>query len=108
MGEAGRIQRRSQQRSQAPPAPEPWRVDAFVDALTAASDNTRLAYRRDIDGFADWAARLGIDDPERVQRLQLRRYLAFLTTSQYARRSIARKASSLRRYFGWLRKTGAI
>ncbi|MBI2705138.1 MAG: tyrosine recombinase XerC [Actinobacteria bacterium] len=95
-------------RNAAPPAPASWRVDAFIDALTAASDNTRLAYRRDLDAFAEWAARLGVDDPGRVERLQLRRYLAFLTTSQYARRSIARKASSLRRYFGWLRTIGAI
>ena len=36
----------------------------------------------------------------------LRRYLAFLTTRQYARRSIARKAAALRRYFKWLVRAG--
>jgi site-specific recombinase XerD len=43
-----------------------------------------------------------------VTRLQLRRYLAFLSTRGYARRSLARKVAALRRYFGWLRRTGAI
>src|SRR4051812_31448869 len=38
----------------------------------------------------------------------LRRYLAFLTTRRYARRTIARKAAALRRYFHWLARTGAI
>jgi site-specific recombinase XerD len=38
----------------------------------------------------------------------LRRYLAHLVTRQYARRSIARKASSLRRYFGWAARLGRI
>lgn len=92
----------------APPASASWRVDGFIESLTAASPNTLVAYRRDLDGFAEWVGRLGIDDPATIQRIQLRRYLAFLTTSNYARRTIARKASSLRRYFGWLRKTGVI
>jgi site-specific recombinase XerD len=43
-----------------------------------------------------------------VNRLTIRRYLAYLSTRNYARRTVARKASSLRRYFGWLARTGAI
>ena len=38
-------------------------------------------------------------------RLNLRRYLASLDTRGYARRTIARKASVLRRDFGWARRT---
>jgi site-specific recombinase XerD len=38
----------------------------------------------------------------------LRRYLAYLATRRYARRTVARKVSALRRYFGWLRHSGAI
>ncbi len=37
-----------------------------------------------------------------------RRYLAYLGTRGYEPRSIARKASSLRRYFAWLRHTGIV
>ena len=40
-----------------------------------------------------------------MTRLNLRRYLASLDTRGYARRTIARKASVLRRYFGWARRT---
>ena len=85
-----------------------WRCEAFVQSLTSASPATVAAYRRDVDGFAAWAERSGIDDPAAVTRLLLRRYLAYLATRRYARRSIARKASALRRYFGWLRRTGVI
>jgi len=34
----------------------------------------------------------------------LRRYLAYLATRRYSRRTIARKAAALRRYFAWLRR----
>ncbi|MHB8671645.1 MAG: tyrosine-type recombinase/integrase, partial [Acidimicrobiales bacterium] len=39
-------------------------------------------------------------------RLTLRRYLAYLATRRYARRSISRKAAALRKYFSWLRRRG--
>ena len=41
-----------------------------------------------------------------MRRTILRRYLAYLTTREYARRSIARKAAALRRYFRWLVRAG--
>jgi len=85
-----------------------WRVDEFLAALTASSANTVTAYRQDVEGFVEWAGRLGLDGPEAVDRIVLRRYLAHLTTRNFARRSIARKASGLRRYFAWLRRSGVI
>jgi integrase/recombinase XerC len=87
-------------------APGPaWRVDAFISSLTSVAPNTVLAYRRDLDAFVEWAARLGVTGPEQVTRKMLRRYLAYLGSREYAKRTIARKASSLRRYFGWLQRT---
>jgi site-specific recombinase XerD len=86
----------------------PWKVDAFVRSLTAVSPATVSAYRSDIEAFIAWATRLGVDDPAAIERTTLRRYLAHLSTRRYARRSIARKASALRRYFAWLARTGAI
>ena len=83
-------------------------MDDFSRSLTAVSPATIEAYRSDLEGFAQWAERLGIHDPGGVSRLTLRRYLAHLATRQYARRSIARKASALRRYFVWLRRTGRL
>lgn len=85
-----------------------WRIDEFVQSLTACSTNTVEAYRRDLEGFAEWAERLGHTGPEPITRIELRRFLAFLSTRGYAKRSVARKASALRRYFGWLRRIGAL
>jgi len=85
-----------------------WRLDEFERSLTAVASATLGAYRRDIEAFVAWSERAGVTEPTGVDRLLLRRYLAYLTTRRYARRSIARSASSLRRYFGWLRRTGVI
>lgn len=85
-----------------------WRIDDFVASLTAASENTTAAYRSDVVGFATWAERLSITDPSAVDRLTLRRYVAHLSTRQFARRSIARKVAGVRRYYAWLRRTGVI
>jgi integrase/recombinase XerC len=85
-----------------------WQLDEFTASLTAASANTVAAYRSDVSGFAEWAARSGHDDPSTVDRLLLRRYLAHLSTRQYARRSITRKVAALRRYFAWLHRMGSL
>lgn len=85
-----------------------WEVDEFARSLTAAAPNTVVAYRRDVQGFAEWTARAGILEPAGVDRLVLRRYVAHLATRRYARRTIARKASSLRRYFDWQRRSGRL
>jgi integrase/recombinase XerC len=85
-----------------------WDVEQFLISLTAASSNTIAAYRSDVEAFAEWAQRGGHTDPSGIDRLTLRRYLAHLTTRRYAKRTIARKASALRRYFQWLRRTGRI
>ncbi len=85
-----------------------WRADEFAASLTSSSPNTVVAYHGDISGFIEWAQRLGIEAPERVDRLVLRRYVAYLTTRQFARRSVARKVAGIRRYFQWLRRSGHI
>ena len=85
-----------------------WFVDEFTGSLTASSANTVAAYRRDVESFVTWAERLGLDGPERVDRITLRRYLAYLTTRNFAKRTIARQASGLRRYFDWLRRRGVV
>ena len=85
-----------------------WQLEEFSRSLTASSANTVAAYRRDLEGFVVWAERAGFSGPERVTRLDLRRFLAYLTSRHYARKSVARKASSLRRYFSWLRRTGVL
>ena len=85
-----------------------WSVDAFARSLTSLSARTVAAYVADVRGFVEWAGRGGIAAPGAVKRTTVRRYLAYLTTRQYARRSIARKSASLRRYFRWLTRTGRV
>jgi site-specific recombinase XerD len=85
-----------------------WQQDDFLRSLTAASANTVVAYRRDLDAFFAWAERGNVTEPAAVDRILLRRYLAYVGTSGLSRRTAARRASALRRYFGWLHRSGAI
>ena len=85
-----------------------WDLDEVTASLTSLAPASVTAYRRDLEAFVDWAGRLGLDAPDGVDRRVLRRYVAFLTTRGYARRTIARHVASLRRYFDWLRRRGRI
>jgi integrase/recombinase XerC len=85
-----------------------WRTTEFVASLTAASDNTKSAYSSDLAAFVEWCASVDIAVPTDVDRLSLRRYLAHLASTRFAKRSIARKAAAIRRYFGWARRVGVV
>jgi integrase/recombinase XerC len=85
-----------------------WDLEGFARSLTSVSEATVRAYRSDLAAFFEWAERGSLDDPAGVDRRTLRRYLSWLQTRRYARRSIARKASALRRYFAWLVRTGRL
>lgn len=89
-------------------AEERWDVDAFLASLASVSDATRRAYAGDLAHFAEWAARMEVVDPARVDRTMLRRYVGHLATRGYAKRTVARRASALRRYFAWCTRTGRI
>ena len=80
---------------------EGWRIDEFAASLTSLSANTVAGYTGDVRLFAAWCERSEILDPSRVDRSTIRRYLAFLTTRQFARRTVARKIASIRRYCRW-------
>jgi site-specific recombinase XerD len=85
-----------------------WQLEGFSRSLTAAAPGTVEAYGRDVAAFVSWAERGGLEGPDGVNRLLLRRYLAYLGTRRYARNTIARKAAALRRYFDWLRRSGSL
>lgn len=85
-----------------------WELAGFESSLAAKSAATGRAYLTDVQGFVDWAERGGIAGPAQVDRADLRRYLAFLTTRRYARASIARKAAALRSYFSWMTRSGCL
>lgn len=83
-------------------------LDGFDRHLAARAAATRRAYRTDLRDAVTWLARLGVGGPGEVTRIQLRRYLASLQTRGLARATVARRAASLRTYFSWLERTGAI
>lgn len=85
-----------------------WNLDGFVVSLTAAAPNTVSAYQRDVRIFVEWVGRSGVNSPVHVTKAHIRSYVAFLTTSKLARRSIARKKAALARYFGWLSRNRKI
>ena len=85
-----------------------WSLDVFQASLTSVAPATLRAYRSDLDAFVEWVGRLEIDRPQDVTRTTLRRYVGYLASRQYARRTVARKASALRRYFAWLTRSGVL
>ena len=85
-----------------------WGLDVWLDSLTRVASSTRAVYRRDMRAVIDWLESRHIDSPGSVDRRDLRGYLGALDRDGYARRTIARKASVIRRYFGWARRTGRI
>jgi site-specific recombinase XerD len=86
-------------------AADAWETERFARSLGSVAPATLRAYRADISAFVAWASRSATPGPVAVDRLVLRRYLAYLETRRYARRTIARRASALRRYFAWQVRT---
>ncbi len=83
-----------------------FELDGFARSLAGESAATQRAYLSDIGGLVDWLERAGVREPSAVDRLLLRRYLAYLTTRRYAKRTIARKVAAIRRYFSWMEASG--
>ncbi len=85
-------------------------VGAFVAHLSLErrlSPNTAAAYRNDLSGLAGFLERGG-SELSLATYPQLRRWLAHLTTLGYARTSIARKAASVRTFYGWAHRRGLV
>ncbi len=85
-----------------------WDVDGLVASLSGRSEHTRRAYEHDAREFVAWAERGGCRDPEALDHKTLRRYLAYLDTRGFARRSIARKAAAVRALLAHLRREGRL
>lgn len=76
----------------------------FLRHLSAERDlspNTVEAYRRDLEQFFQFCARLRAE-PLAATPDSVRRFLAWLTTRGYARTSVARKAAALRAFYRFL------
>lgn len=85
-----------------------WEIDAYRRSVAGLSPDTVRAYASDVERFAEWAGRGGAAGPADVDRIILRRYLAFLATRRYAKATISRTAASLRSYFGWCARRGVV
>ena len=86
----------------------PWEIEGFRRSVGGLSPASVRAYSSDIERFADWAGRGGAEGPDGIDRILLRRYLAFMATRRYSRATIARTAASLRSYFQWCAQRGLI
>ncbi len=85
-----------------------WDVDGLVASLAGRSEHTRRAYEHDAREFVAWAERGACRDPAALDHKTLRRYLAYLDTRGFARRSIARKAAAVRALLAHLRREGRL
>jgi integrase/recombinase XerC len=86
----------------------PWDAEGYLASLGDRSEHTRRAYAHDVAEFVAWAERGGCPEPAAVDHRALRRYLAFLGTRGFARRTIARKAAAVRGFLRYLRRRGVI
>jgi site-specific recombinase XerD len=85
-----------------------WDIAGFTASLTGRSEHTRRAYEHDVAEFVAWAVRGGCPEPADADHRALRRYLAYLDTRGFARRSVARKAAAVRAYLRYLRRHDVI
>ena len=82
---------------------------AHLSAVRAASPHTVRAYADDLTQFAEFARRRGVLTPGGADTPLLRSYIAALTTErEMAQASVARKAASLRAFFRYLVRRGAV
>lgn len=84
-----------------------WDVAGYESSLTASAANTRAAYRRDVELFAEWLMGfLPSCTPSVVEREHIRAYLALIADRGATSRTVARRIASLRRYFTWATRRG--
>lgn len=88
-------------------------IDAFINHLRTerrASSHTIRSYEDDLGLYGSYLAELqGADvDPMSADPARLRRYSAWLASRGYAPSTVARRLSSLRSYFRYLRRQGLV
>ncbi len=84
----------------------------YLEDAKGASPHTLRSYSSDLNQFIAWleAEKLVPADaaPDTVSYLMIRRYLGHLTQKGYERRSVLRKLSSIKAWFKWMEREGAV
>lgn len=86
-------------------------VTRFIDSLwleRGLSDNTLMAYRRDLNSFEDWLSRQARDTLLAAETHDLQAYLGERMRGGQSPRSAARFLSSARSFYRWLLREGFI
>lgn len=79
----------------------------WLEGVRGLSEHTVRAYGTDLEAYLGWCAREGVT-PVCAGRRDLRRYVAYLSRSGYASRTVNRRVSSLRTWYGWLVRAGEL
>jgi integrase/recombinase XerC len=89
----------------------PFFMHDFLNYLSTErrfSEHTCLAYKKDIEQFIEFSGVIQQSGLLEVEAKLIRGWIVDLIDNGYVNRSVNRKLSSLRTYFGWLAKTGTI
>jgi integrase/recombinase XerD len=76
----------------------------FLNRDRGLSPNTIAAYRNDLSGFIFWLP----PNTERVDRVHVTRYLAFLKSAGHKPATLSRNLATLRGWFAWQKSHGKI
>ena len=80
-------------------------LDEFITHLRVErnfSPHTLVSYKGDLKSFINFFKRDKINSFNKVDRLQVRKFLAYLAGKNLEKSTIARKLSSIRSFFGYL------
>jgi tyrosine recombinase XerC len=80
-------------------------LDKFITHLRVErnfSPHTLVGYEGDLKSFINFLKRDKIDSLNKIDRLQVRKFLAHLAGKNFEKTTIARKLSSIRSFFGYL------
>lgn len=79
---------------------------AYLGSIKNLSANTVRAYTTDLDEFASWCEREGVD-PLTIEHREIRSWLASLAGAGYSSRTVNRHLSAVRSFYKWLISTDA-
>ncbi len=86
-------------------------IEVFLNYLSVEkgySENTIAAYRNDLSGLAEFAAKLGLSSWGDFTRDTMLSYLLDLKERSYVATTVARKVAAARSFFGFLQAEGTI